>query len=188
MIAAVCRLWPQKRVKDLIWATDLLRVIRDDVHLLLIGDGPQRAALERYARLCRVQHCVHFLGLRHDVPRLLPHCDLLWLASGYEGLPNVVMEAMAAGLPVVATDIPGTRDLVIPGETGYLVAVGDRAELARYASKLLDDPQLGRRLGAAGRERIARDFSVDTMVARYAELYRSLLPRSAAAPAVAQVR
>lgn len=177
LLAAVGRLWPQKRVKDLIWATDLLQVIRSDAHLLVIGDGPQRATLERYTQLCRIEHRVHFLGLRADVPQILPHCDLLWLASGYEGMPNVVMEAMAAGIPVVATDIPGTRELVVPQETGYLVPVGDRAELARWANKLLDDPELRRRMGTAARERVAAHFSVEQMVARFADLYRELLRR-----------
>ncbi len=175
LIAAVGRLWPQKRVKDLIWATDLLRVMRDDVHLLVIGDGPQRAALQRYRHLCRMDDHVHFLGLRDDVPSLLPHCDLLWLASQYEGLPNVVLEAMAAGIPVVATNIPGTRDLVVPSETGYLVSVGQRAEFARWANKLLDDPELAQRLGAAGRARVVESFSVEAMTERFAVLYRELL-------------
>jgi glycosyltransferase involved in cell wall biosynthesis len=113
--------------------------------------------------------------LRSDVPSLLPHCDLLWLASEYEGMPNVVLEAMAAGISVVATNIPGTRDLVVPNETGYLVTVGERADFARYASKLLDDPELARRLGAAGRARVAESFTVQAMVDRFAELYRELL-------------
>lgn len=183
LLAAVGRLWPQKGVKDLIWATDLLHVIHSNVHLLVIGDGPQRAMLERFTQLCRIEHRVHFLGHRNDVPRLLPHCDLLWLASSYEGMPNVVLEAMAAGLPVVATDIPGTRELVLPRITGYLVAVGDRAEMARWANKLLDDPRLRERMGQAARERVAAHYSVDRMVGRFAELYRELL-HSAAQPVV----
>jgi glycosyltransferase involved in cell wall biosynthesis len=175
LIGAVCRLWPQKRLKDLIWAADLLKVIRDDVHLLIVGDGPQRAALERYRRLCSVQDRVHFLGLRHDVPRLMPHFDLLWLASGFEGLPNVVMEAMACAVPVVATDIWGNRELVEHGQTGFLVSVGDRAGFARYAHKILDDPELARRLGSAGRQRMASEFTIEAMVEKHAALYRELL-------------
>jgi glycosyltransferase involved in cell wall biosynthesis len=175
IIGAVGRLWPQKRIKDLIWATDLLKVIRDDVHLLVIGDGPQRHALERFQRKCLIEDRVHFLGARDDVPRLMPHFDLLWLASGYEGLPNVIMEAMACDIPVVATDIWGNRELVVHDQTGYLVPVGDRAGLARYANKILDDPQLGRRLGQAGRERIAAEFTVEGMVERHAALYREIL-------------
>ena len=127
LVGLVGRLWPQKRVKDAIWAADLLKVIRDDVHLLVIGDGPQRDRLRRFRDQVRIADKVHFLGERSDVPRLMPHFDVLWSTSGYEGQSNVVLEAMAAGVPVVATDIPGTRELVSAGETGYLVPVGDRA-------------------------------------------------------------
>ena len=175
LIAAIGRLWPQKRLKDLIWATDLLQVIRDDAHLLVIGDGPQRESLGRYARQCHVARRVHFLGVRHDVPRILPHVDVLWLASSYEGLPNVVMEAMAAGVPVVCSDIPGNRELVEHGTTGFLVPVGDRAGFARYAHKVFDDSELQARLGNAGKARILADFSVDAMVEAHAALYRELL-------------
>ena len=85
------------------------------------------------------------------------------------------MEAMAAGLPVVASDIAGNRDLVIPGETGFLVPVADKAGFARKMQTLLNDPALAARLGAAGQERMRRDFTVEQMIARHAELYRSLL-------------
>lgn len=175
LIGAVGRLWPQKRMKDLIWAADLLKVIRDDVHLLILGDGPQRARLEQFRRQVRIEDKVHFLGHRDDVPRWVPQFDLLWLASEYEGLPNVILEAMAAGVPVVATDISGNRDLVVPDETGYLVPVGDRAALARQANKLLDDAELARRLGAAGRQRVLSEFTVERMVERHAQLYREVL-------------
>ena len=134
LIGLVGRLWPQKRVKDAIWAADLLKVIRDDVHLLVIGDGPQRDRLRRFRDQCQIRDKVHFLGERGDVPRLLPHFDVLWSTSGYEGQSNVILEAMAAGVPVVATDIPGTRELVVPDVTGYLVPVGDRAAFAKYTS------------------------------------------------------
>lgn len=175
LIGAVGRLWPQKRLKDLIWAADLLKVVRDDVHLLIVGDGPERDRLERYRYQVRIEDRVHFLGQRHDVPRLMPHFDVLWLGSGYEGLPNVVMEAMACGVPVVASDISGNRDLVLPGKTGFLAPVGDRAGFARHTLTILEDPLLARRLGAAGRKRIEEDYTVDKMVRRYAHLYRELL-------------
>jgi glycosyltransferase involved in cell wall biosynthesis len=175
LIGAVGRLWPQKRVKDLIWAADLLKVVRDDVHLLIIGDGPDRQRLARYRRHVRIEDKVHFLGHRDDVPRMMPHFDALWLASGYEGLPNVIMEAMAAAVPVVATDIPGNRDLVIHGETGFLVPVGDRAEIARKTQRLLDDVDLALRLGAAGKARVLSQFGLEAMVDQYASLYRELL-------------
>jgi glycosyltransferase involved in cell wall biosynthesis len=176
LIGAVNRLWPQKRVKDLIWAADLLKVIRSDVHLLVIGDGPQLDRLLRFRRQVCIEDKVHFLGHRGDVAQLLPHFDVLWLGSEYEGLPNIVMEAMMCGVPVVATDIPGNRDLVVPGETGFLVPVGDRASFARHTNKLLDDADLARRLGEAGQRRMLTEFSVENMIDRHAALYRELLP------------
>jgi glycosyltransferase involved in cell wall biosynthesis len=175
LIGAVGRLWHQKRLKDLIWAADLLKVIRDDVHLLILGDGPQRENLERFRDSCLIEDKVHFLGQRNDVMRFMPHFALLWLASTFEGLPNVVMEAMTCAVPVVATDIAGTRELVTHGVTGFLVPVGDRAGLARYANKILEDGALRQRLGESGRQRILADFSIEAMVAKHAALYRELL-------------
>jgi len=174
LIAAVNRLWPQKRVKDLIWAADLLKIVNSDAHLLIVGDGPQRWRLERYRDQCEIRDCVHFLGRRDDVTSLLPHCECLWLGSGYEGQSNAILEAMSAGLPVIATDIPGNRDLVVPDRTGHLVPVGDRAAFARRTNALLNDPELARRLGAAGRQRVLTEFSVEKMVARHVELYEEI--------------
>jgi glycosyltransferase involved in cell wall biosynthesis len=175
LIGAVGRLWPQKRLKDLIWATDLLKTIRSDVHLLIVGDGPQRRILDRYRHLCNLDAKVHLLGARNDVPSLMPHFDLLWLASAYEGLPNAIMEAMVCGIPVVASDIPGNRELVTHGQSGFLVSVGDRAGFARYAHKILEDPSLAARLGQAGRQRIINDFTIEAMVEKHVALYRELL-------------
>ncbi len=175
LIGAVGRLWPQKRVKELIWAADQLKCVRDDVHLLIVGDGPLRSSLERYRRLNEVEDRVHFLGARNDVPRLMPHFDVVWLASGYEGQSNAIMEAMAAGVPVVATDIPSNRELVIPGETGYLTPLDNRSAFAKYTLGLLDDAALARRFGAAGKQRMLAEFSVARMVDRYAAVYREIL-------------
>jgi len=177
LVGLIGRLWPQKRVKDAIWAADLLKRIRDDVHLLVIGDGPHAPRLRRFRDQVEIRDKVHLLGHRNDVPRILPHLDLLWSTSAYEGQSNSILEAMAAGVPVVATDVPGTRDLVVDGETGYLVPAGkpSRALVAKYSHRLLEDPLLARRLGEAARQRMLADFSVEKMVARYAELYRLLL-------------
>lgn len=174
LVGAVGRLWPQKRYKDLIWAAELLRVIRDDMHLVIFGDGPQRWRLERFRDQIGSRERVHFLGSRDDVARWLPQLDCYWLGSGYEGQSNALMEAMSAGLPVVATDIPGNRDLVVHEQTGFLVNVGDRAAFAHYTNRLLNDPPLARRLGAAGRERMKSDFSVAGMIQGHDALYRSL--------------
>src|SRR6185436_9891018 len=119
LIGAIGRLWPQKRLKDIVWSADLVKCVRDDGHFLIIGDGPQRSRLERYAEQAHVPEMVHLLGERSDVPRILPHLDLLVLASSHEGQSNAIMEAMSAGVPVVASDIPDNRDLVVNGETGF---------------------------------------------------------------------
>jgi glycosyltransferase involved in cell wall biosynthesis len=175
LVGAIGRLWPQKRVKDIIWAADLIQCVRDDVHFLVVGDGPQRRRLELYAGQCQVSERIHFLGERSDVPQLLPHLDLLMLASSYEGQSNAIMEAMSAGLPVVATNIPGNRDLVVPDETGLLVEVGDRASLAQKTLMILNDATLAGRLGSAGKARMLHEFSVERMVQRHEELYRGIL-------------
>lgn len=175
LIIAVGRLWPQKRYKDLIWATELLAAARDDAYLLIVGDGPEQDALTRHRNEVGLSDKVFFLGERSDVRQLLPLADCFWLGSGYEGQSNAMMEAMSAGLPVVATDIPGNRDLVVPDRTGFLVPVGDAASFARATIKILDDAGLASQLGEAGRERMLDEFSVQKMVERHASLYRELV-------------
>jgi glycosyltransferase involved in cell wall biosynthesis len=180
LVGVVGRLWPQKRVKDAIWAADVLKVARDDVHLLVIGDGPHRQRLRRFRDQVEIRDKVHFLGHRDDVPRLMPHFDALWSTSAYEGQSNAILEAMALGVPVVATDVPGTRDLVVHGQTGFLVPADldtprRRAAFARHTNRLLDDPEQARRLGEAARRRALGEFSVEKMLERYAELYREVL-------------
>jgi len=175
LIVTVGRLWPQKRHKDLIWGTELLRCVRDDAHLLVIGDGPERWRLTRFAEQVRIADRVHFLGHRSDAARLVAGADQFWLGSGYEGQSNALMEAAAAGVPAVVSDIPGNRDLVIDGQTGLLFPVGDTAALARAARRLLDDPGLAARLGAAAARRIRDDFTVARMIDTHAALYERLV-------------
>lgn len=175
LIGAVGRLWPQKGYKDLIWAAELLKVVRDDTHLLIIGDGPQYSQLLRWRDSLQIADRVHFLGHRSDVLALLPHLSCFWLGSAYEGQSNAIMEAMNAGVPVIATDIPGNRDLVVPDETGFLFPVGDRATLARLTHRLLDDPALAQRFSQAAQRRMREHFTVDQMVRRHAALYERLL-------------
>lgn len=179
LIGAVGRLWPQKRIKDLIWAMDLVQCVRDDAHLLIVGDGPQRWRLERFSKQTETEKCVHFLGERDDVARLLPHFDVFCLASGYEGQSNAIMEAMSAGVPVIASDIPGNRDLVVPGVTGEIVPVGDRAEFAKAIKGMLEDPDRAKAFGTASKLRMLDEFSIEKMVSRHIDLYERLLRQSA---------
>jgi glycosyltransferase involved in cell wall biosynthesis len=174
LIVAVGRLWPQKNYKHLLWAMCLLKEIRRDFQLLVVGEGPQRWRLENYRRQVQIGEHVQLLGERDDAARLIALGDVFASASQYEGQPNAMLEAMAAGRPVVASDIPGHRDLVVPRETGYLVPLGDKAGLARWINELLNNRPLAEQLGAAGRARALAEFSAGALVARHAELYREL--------------
>jgi glycosyltransferase involved in cell wall biosynthesis len=176
-IAAVGRLWPQKNYKDLIWGAQLLTTIEEDVTLIIVGDGPQSRWLEQHRDQVTGQDRVIFAGHRSDVREILQHCLMYWIGSSYEGQSNGVMEAMQLGLPVIASDIPGNRDLVVDGVTGLLFPVGHSMSLAKHSYRLLSDPALRAQFGAAAKERIAQQFSLATMVDSYAQLYRELLGR-----------
>jgi glycosyltransferase involved in cell wall biosynthesis len=175
LLGAVGRLWPQKRVKDLIWAADLLKCVRDDTHLLIVGDGPQRWRLEKFRDQCDIRDRVHFLGERSDAREIIAALDCLWLASSFEGQSNVVLEAMAAGVPVVATDIPGMREVVVHEETGFLLPVGDRAKFVQQTRIILEDSSVSERFSLNARQRIAEHFSLERMIDSHAELYESLV-------------
>jgi glycosyltransferase involved in cell wall biosynthesis len=139
------------------------------------GDGPERAHLEERARALGLQERVRFLGHRRDVPRLLAACDIVVLASLYEGLPVAALEAMAAGRPVVATAIGGTDEAVIHGETGILVPAGNAVALAAAIRILVENPELRRCLGSRGGARVAANFCSAAMVEKVAAVYDDLV-------------
>ena len=116
-----------------------------------------------------------FYGERNDVPQLMPGLDVLVSASDSEGFSNTILEAMAAGVAVVATAVGGTPEVVIDRETGMLVPRGDAAAMGKALSTIALDESLRHKLGAAGRRRVEEEFSVGTMAQRTVELYRSLL-------------
>jgi glycosyltransferase involved in cell wall biosynthesis len=174
LIGAVGPLVPEKRVKDLIWAADLLRVLHDNLRLLVIGDGPRRTQLTQYARLASDLEHIQFLGERADVWRIMPHLDVLWNASENRGHSFAILEAMAAGVPVIASDTPLNRELVVENETGYLVPLNDRsgrATRARHTDRVFTDSELANRLAMAARQRALEHFNVERMLQRYVDLY-----------------
>jgi glycosyltransferase involved in cell wall biosynthesis len=175
LIGLVGPLYADKGVKDAIWAADLLKVIRDDVHLLVFGDGPHLDRLRRFRRQVVINDKVHFLGVRRDLLQWLPHLDVFWSASRRPRQSNAILEAMAAGLPVVAADTEAARGLVIPQTTGYLVLPGHRAGLAARTQQLLEDAGLRRRFGEAAKQRAEQQFSLQRMIDSYAELYRDVM-------------
>jgi glycosyltransferase involved in cell wall biosynthesis len=167
----VARLDPQKGLGDLLEAA--ARV--PDASFVVAGDGPDRERLGETARSLGLHDRVCFLGHRDDVPDLLRSCDVFVLPSLYEGFPLSVLEAMAAGKPVIATAVGGTPEAVSDGETGFLVPPGDPSALAAAIRAVLSDPVLARRLGSAGRERACRTFSAAEMVRHVVRLYEDIL-------------
>jgi glycosyltransferase involved in cell wall biosynthesis len=146
-----------------------------DTLFILAGDGPERVSLERHARQLGVEARVRFLGQRQDIPQLLASCDLFVLPSLSEGLPLTVLEAMAAGKPVVATAIGGTDEAVIHGETGLLVPPGNSAALATAIRTLVSDQRLAARLAQGGKSRVMERFSSDAMVDGVSRVYEEAL-------------
>ena len=174
LVLFVGRLAEQKRVDDLLKAIDLLQHVQPDLRTVIVGEGPLRDQLEETAHAFDLDSRVQFLGHRDDVPRLMAAADVVVLPSSYEGLPNVVLEAMWSHKPVVATAAPGTTEVVVHGETGLLVPVGDSMLLARAIRDLVRDPVMADRLGEAGRARAQAHFRADTMIAQFAEMYENL--------------
>ena len=144
---------------------------------LLVGDGPDRTAVEAEIRSLGLGDRVEPAGSRADVPALLAGADVFVLSSRSEGAPFSILEAMAAGLPVVATDVGGVRELVADGETGLLVPAEDPARLAEALRSLLADPALRRRLGAAGHARARERFDLRALRDAHLELYARELTR-----------
>ncbi len=143
--------------------------------LLLVGEGPLRETLERLTReLCLTEE-VRFLGRRSDVSELLPALDLFVLPSTTEGLGVALIEAMAVGLPCVATRVGGIPEVVVDGETGLLVPARDPEALAHAILRLLSDPALGRRMGRAGQRRVQERFSIERLVADVERRYAAFL-------------
>jgi glycosyltransferase involved in cell wall biosynthesis len=172
--AFVGRLEPQKGVDCLIatapkWLGEL-----PDCDLLLVGDGPLRPSLEAAARTAGVADRVHFAGWRPGVPEILAASSLLVLPSLWEGMPNVVLEAMASRLPVVASDVEGVRELLGPNAARQTVAHGDTHGFAGAIVGLLLDSVLSRAIGLENRRRAEESFGIERMVGLYEDLWASL--------------
>ncbi len=171
VVLTVARLDEQKGHQYLLAAAAQVR----QAQFVLAGDGPLRASLEAQARSLGLEQRVKFLGYRSDIPDLLAGCDVFVLPSLYEGLPLSILEAMSTGKPVIATQIGGTDEAVISGETGLLVPPADPTALAAAIQKVLDDRPFARQLALAGRARVEREFSAATMVEQVTNVYTELL-------------
>jgi glycosyltransferase involved in cell wall biosynthesis len=174
-LLAIGRLHPQKGFDLLINAAGPILEAHPDVHLLIVGEGPQRAALEQ--RIAASQHAVriHLPGRQVDTAGLLRAGTLFVLSSRWEGMPNVLLEALAAGVPVVATDVEGVRDVVEDGVSGVIVQRESVAELSTAIGRVLADPDLAARLATAGQQRVRSDFTWQRFAEQYTQLWSRLL-------------
>ncbi len=179
-VLSIGRLVPDKDPDTLIKAFRLVAADHPQAELWLVGEGPRHEALEQLVQESRLSDKVRFLPGQADLRPLLHQASLLVLSSITEALPNVVLEAMAAGLPVVATRVGGLPEAVIPGETGWLVPPRDVPALAAAMSQLLADPKTRRAFGLAGRKRVEREFSFMAMVPSHEEVLLHFLARGLA--------
>ncbi len=174
VVVFVGRLEPQKGLTWLLEAAAQWLPRNPDARLVVVGRGPQRTALEHLALRQRVADRVHWLGWRADVAEILAASDVLVLPSRWEGMPNVVLQAMASRIPVLATDVEGVRELLGENAEPQTVAFGDTPTLVEKLTRLLSDRQLAERLGQDNRRRVEQSFSIQRMVAAYEALWESM--------------
>ena len=179
VVLAAGRLSPEKGFDILADAAAHVLTADAGAGFVLFGEGPERARLERRVAELGIGERFRMPGFTRDLDRMLPWVDLLVQSSYTEGLPNVVLEAGAAGVPVVATAVGGTPEVVAGGETGRLVAPGDAVGLADRIIELLGDDPTRRRMGAAARARMRDHFSFAAQAAAYVRLFESLRSRAA---------
>jgi glycosyltransferase involved in cell wall biosynthesis len=174
-VLCVARMAPDKDHDTLLEAFRLTAQANPAAELWLLGDGPRLGEIRELAGRLLPEGRVKFLPPREDLRPLLRQASLLVLSSKTEALPNVVLEAMAAGLPVVATRVGGVPELVVPGGTGWLVEPGDPPGLAAALSRILADPDRRRAMGREGRMRACQEFSLETMTHRYESVLERFL-------------
>jgi glycosyltransferase involved in cell wall biosynthesis len=173
VLLCVARLEPVKNLPMLFDALEMLR--RFDPVVWLVGEGPYREQYEAELQRRGLRESVEFLGYRYDIPELTAAADIAVLTSLKEGIPRALMQAMAVGLPVVATDVKGTREVVADGATGFLVPLGDATQLADRLAQLLESEDLRRTMGVAGVAHVRRHFDEERVTERLVDIYRNAL-------------
>lgn len=172
IITIVGRLVPQKDPLTLLKACLLLK---GEFKLLVVGDGELRGLMEQFISDNGLDHSVILAGERKDIPGILGASDIFVLSSRWEGLPYTIIEAMMAGLPIVSTCVGGLAELVVDGETGFLVPLRDPKALAKALQKFLDDGKLRRKMGKAGQEKALQEFTLDRMLTETHKVYEEVL-------------
>jgi glycosyltransferase involved in cell wall biosynthesis len=175
LLGIVGRLVPIKDHPTLFWALTLLTVGSRAPHLLVVGDGDRHEELRRLAHRLDLLSRVHFLGWRNDLEAILGELDVVICCSRNEGTPVALIEAMVAGVPVVATDVGGVGDLIVHGQTGWLIPPGDPPALARAIQALLADPVLRGRLAAAARPVALGRHDAKGLIQRMEALFTTMM-------------
>jgi len=172
LIGTTARFTEQKGHAHLLSAATKILTRFPGVHFVFVGDGPLQEPLRQEVNRLGLNPAVHFLGFRSDMQRVLNAFDLFVLPSLYEGFPNAVLEAMACGLPVVATRVDGTPEAVADRQTGLLVPPKNANALADATIRLLSRPEEMRRMGTAGRKRVEEAFALEKQIEQFVTLYR----------------
>lgn len=177
VVGTVGRLIERKGHYDLLEAWPRVLRSHPEAHLVIVGDGPERAGLRSQCDQLDISDSVRLLGRREDVPALLSTFDLFAFPSHFEGLPGALLEAMAAGLPIVCTPVDGNSELVVDGEHGIHVPVGNAEQFAAAVSELLGNHERSAALAERARRRAEADFTVTEMVSNYSAIYEDVLSR-----------
>jgi glycosyltransferase involved in cell wall biosynthesis len=173
VIAVAGPLVRRKQIDEAIWAYELVRMIRPHARLVVFGDGPDRARLERFAASVSEPGCVCFAGYRADLADLLPHTDVYWQLDPSPSTPHALLEAMAGALPAVVSDVPAHREVVAPYETGCVAPFHSRTDVARATDALLGDKALAERLGRNASRFVARHFPLQDALLTWDQLNSS---------------
>jgi len=176
-IGYIGQLIERKDIPTLMTAFQLLTKERDSVRLIVLGDGAKREELQAESERRGLSGKIDFLGFRPDAASWLKTFDLFVLPSRLEGIPRCIMEAMAATVPVVVTDIPGNRNLVCHNETGLLFPVGDSQQLAKCIAFMIDHPAEAGKMAQSGNIKVTDKYSNRKMAEKYASVYTDLVAR-----------
>ncbi|MGH1363563.1 MAG: glycosyltransferase [Calditrichia bacterium] len=172
------RLVPQKQHKQFLDVAKGIIAKRKDVCFIIAGDGPMREEIEAYARSLGIEESVRMLGFQQNVMEFYTLCDVVIQTSNHEGLPNVVLEAMFAGKPVVSFDVGGTREMITDPQMGIVFNERDVNRMTQAVLELLADPEKRKSIGDAARKQIMENFTVERMVNNVERFFKELLARN----------
>ena len=175
LVVFIGRLFPQKNPMLFIDMAQRVLTAGARCKFAIVGDGPLRSIIESSIASRGMTRSIMVTGFRQDVVRILSAADVLVLTSDWEGMPNVILEALSSGTPSVATDVGGVRELIVDGSNGYVVPRGDAERLSACVLSMFQSPEIRDHLGRCGREYVQKHFSIDRMVDETAALYNALL-------------